>query len=477
MQTAAAYIRVSTDDQMEYSPDSQLKLIREYAERSNITLLEEYIFTEEGGISGKSMNKRPEFMRMIALSKKKPKPFDVILLWKFSRFARNMEEAITLKSMLKRNDIDVISISEPIPSGPFGDLIERVIEWSDSYYLVNLGQEVKRGMLERASRGLPVAPPPIGYYAADGRYLPSPDAPLVRAVFEDYLSGTGIRALAVKYSGLGLQTKRGNPVDSRAIEYILRNPVYAGKIRWSTGGKAASARHYKSPDIMIYDGQHEAIVPEELFNAVQARLDNQKHIYGKHQRPEQPLDWMLKGLVRCSACGSTLILINRKNPTLQCHSYGRGSCRVSHSISMAAAEEAVKEYLEKSAVTGSFMLSPKKPPTNPDEPLSAYKKMLENEHAKLRRINAAYQNGIDSLDEYCYNKTKIKHSIARLEAMMKETKPAPVDRIEYSKRITSVLNILNDPNQPPAAKNLALRSIIKKIVYNKPLHSFEVYFY
>ena len=111
MQTAACYIRVSTDDQLEYSPDSQLKLIQDYAAKNGIVLLEDCIFIEESGISGKSMNKRPEFMKMIAVSKKKPKPFDVILLWKFSRFARNMEEAITVKSMLKKNDIDVISIS------------------------------------------------------------------------------------------------------------------------------------------------------------------------------------------------------------------------------------------------------------------------------------------------------------------------------------------------------------------------------
>ena len=109
MKTAACYIRVSTDEQTEYSPDSQLKIIRDYAFKHDISLIEEYIFAEDGGKSGKNMAKRTEFMRLISLTKKKPKPFYIILVWKFSRFARNQEESIVLKSMLKKKDIDVVS--------------------------------------------------------------------------------------------------------------------------------------------------------------------------------------------------------------------------------------------------------------------------------------------------------------------------------------------------------------------------------
>ena len=79
MQTAAAYIRVSTDDQIEFSPDSQIKAIREYAKRNDIILPEEYVFVDEG-ISGRNAEKRPAFMRMLSIAKTKPKPFDVILL-------------------------------------------------------------------------------------------------------------------------------------------------------------------------------------------------------------------------------------------------------------------------------------------------------------------------------------------------------------------------------------------------------------
>lgn len=477
MKTAAAYIRVSTDDQLEYSPDSQLKVIRDYAEKNDITLLEDCIFMEDGGKSGKSMAKREKFLELIALSKKKPKPFDIILVWKFSRFARNQEEAITLKSMLKRNGIDVISISEPLPEGPFGDLVERIIEWTDSYYLVNLSQEVKRGMKERAGRGEPVAPPPIGYDSKDNQYIPNTDAEFVKGIFNDYLNGLGLRAIAVKYGDLGLRTKRGNLPDNRCIEYMLRNPVYTGKIRWSLDSRAASTRHYDNPNIMISEGKHQPIISEETFNQVQAKLDEQKRLYGKYQRCEQRIDWMLKGLIRCSECGSTLIAINTKSPSLQCHSYARGTCKVSHSITVKKATNAIIDYLENAAITGNFNLSLSETTQLSNDKETDYKRLIENEKIKLNRIKLAYQNGIDTLEEYKSNKAKILENISKFEKQQAKKPKKKISQDDYCDKIFKVLKVVRDKSQTEKAKNQALRSIIKKIVFNKSQNNFEVYFY
>ena len=86
MKTAAAYLRVSDERQDEFSPDSQLKLIREYCARNDISLPDDLIFYDDG-ISAKSDKKRDRFNEMIALAKQKEKPFQMILVWKFSRFA------------------------------------------------------------------------------------------------------------------------------------------------------------------------------------------------------------------------------------------------------------------------------------------------------------------------------------------------------------------------------------------------------
>ena len=146
IQRAALYIRVSTDDQAELSPESQLEEIKKYALRESLVLLPEHIYADTG-ISGKSASNRPEFMRMIAAAKGPDCPFSVILLWKYSRFARNQEESIFYKSVLRSKcGVDVVSVTEPLVSGPFGSLIERIIEWMDEFYSIRLSQEVRRSM-------------------------------------------------------------------------------------------------------------------------------------------------------------------------------------------------------------------------------------------------------------------------------------------------------------------------------------------
>ncbi len=120
---ACLYIRVSTEDQTELSPDAQKRLLLDYAQKNDMIVSGDFIFTES--VSGRHAQKRPEFQKMIALAKQPSHPIDVILVWKFSRFARNQEESIVYKSMLKKDNVDVISVSEPLIEGPFGSLIEH----------------------------------------------------------------------------------------------------------------------------------------------------------------------------------------------------------------------------------------------------------------------------------------------------------------------------------------------------------------
>lgn len=481
MQTAACYIRVSTDDQLEYSPDSQLKLIQEYAEKNDILLLENYIFIEDDGKSGKSIEKRDRFLDMLAVAKKKPCPFDLILVWKFSRFARNQEQAITIKSMLKKNNVEVISISEPLPEGPFGELIERILEWQDEYYLTNLSQEVKRGMAEKASRGEPITPPPIGYSMEKGMYVPNADADLVRGIFNDYINGMGLRAIAVKYTALGMRSKRGNPLDNRGIEYILRNPTYIGKIRWSTDGRAASTRHYDSPNIVITDGKHQPIINPDVFVAVGQRLDAQKRMYGKYQRPEQKCEYMLKGLVRCGDCNSTLVYISTKAPSLQCHKYARGQCAVSHNIKLETANAAVIKFIKDAFASDTYSFVKRKKTAENGLEVD-YEKLIANETAKLARVREAYEKGVDSLEEYRYNKQRIQSSIEKLrklesKANAETAPPTAAELQEFRRRLLDVIRTVTDPAQTELAKGIALRTVIEHITFHRPENSFEVYFY
>ena len=148
LRMGALYIRVSTHEQDELSPDAQKRLLLDYAKSNGIVVQKDAVFVES--VSGRNVKKRKEFQRMIAQAKSPEHPYDVILVWKLSRFARNQEESIVYKSMLKKDRVDVISVSEPVIDGPFGSLIERIIEWMDEYYSIRLSGEVLRGMGEKA---------------------------------------------------------------------------------------------------------------------------------------------------------------------------------------------------------------------------------------------------------------------------------------------------------------------------------------
>ena len=343
---AAAYIRVSTDDQAELSPDSQLEEIRKYAQREGLLLLEDCVYTD-AGISGKKAERRPEFMRMIAQAKAEDCPFSVILLWKFSRFARNQEESVFYKSILRSKcGIEVVSVTEPLIAGPFGSLIERIIEWMDEFYSIRLSQEVKRSMTVNAQRGKLQATPSFGYRAEGGKLIPLPDeATHVRRVFDSFVAGAGLWNIAKELNDQGVRTHRGNRFENRTIEYIIRNPVYIGKLRWNPTGR--SRRDFFDENIIVADGGHEPLISMEVWTAAQERMDRMKAQFGYKARPTYELKHWLSGLVRCSACGGTLIF--SKPHYFKCNNWVRAKCNHSQHIRADILAEAVIAKLAEDA--------------------------------------------------------------------------------------------------------------------------------
>lgn len=480
----AAYIRVSDERQDEYSPDSQLKKIREYAAREGYVIPDEYVFYDDG-ISGKSAKKRDDFNRMIAIAKEKTHPFDVIYVWKFSRFARNQEESMVYKNLLKKKGVAVVSVSEPIPEGHYGTLIERVIEWMDEFYLVNLGAEVTRGMTEKASRGEPTCAPPFGYVMREGNFYPDEEsgaADIVREVFERYASGEKQRALALSLGEKGVRTKYGNRPDNRWIDYMLCNPVYIGKIRWSLEGvRAVSRRDFDNENIMVVDGHHEPIISLDLWEKVQKIREDQKRQYPKYARREQPIEYMLKGLVRCSSCGGTIIMASAKSgkakiSTMQCHNYSRGHCKTSHSVTMPRLEAALFTGLEKALGEKQFAIIPQKPkratPTEVD-----YDKLIAVEERRLARAREAYLAEIDTLEQYRKHKEEVEARIKELEEKRDKGNVEKIDIDAFAKKVSKVLQFIRREDVTPKAKNEALHTIIETMVYEKANGNLAIYFH
>lgn len=469
MKVAAAYIRVSTEEQTELSPDSQIKLIRDYAKKNDMILPQEFIFQDDG-ISGRSAAKRPAFNKMIGVAKSKPKPFDVILLWKFSRFARNREDSIVFKSMLRKDlGIDVISITENLGDDKMSILIEALIEAMDEYYSVNLAEEVRRGMSEKFNRGKLVSSPPFGYDAVKGNLvINETEAAVVKRIYNDFINGKPIVALAKELNAEGIKNKRSKAFDNRGINYILTNPVYNGKVRWSTV-KAAKTRYKDLSNTKIINGVHKKIIDDELFKRAGAIMENNKNIYGYYGR-QQPADYIFKGIVRCHSCGSTL---TRSKNGLQCHSYSRGKCQTSHYISFKKLNVAIIDYLESSLNAPNLTVER----TDAKKDTVDYEKQLKNEKIKLERVKAAFENGIDTIDEYKNNKNRILKSIADIENKMQNSQIDNFDMEEFKGHIRMGIEALKNDDILPAEKNVILRQFISKIVYDSSEHLISIFFH
>ena len=483
LHTGAAYIRVSTDKQEELSPDAQKRLILDYAKQNRIIISSADIYIENG-ISGRNASKRPAFQEMIARAKSKEHPFDVILVWKYSRFARNQEESIVYKSMLKRDNVEVVSISEPVIDGPFGSLIERIIEWMDEYYSIRLSGEVLRGMTEKAMRGGYQSIAPFGYVSVGGGKPPEVDgaqADIVRRVYSSFLDGKTYNRISRDLNELGVATINGNPFEARTVKYMLENPFYYGKIRWNYTKRG---RELKDPgEWIIVDGRHDAIIAEADWLAVQERIKSISVPF-KRRDVASCKHW-LSGILRCSSCGATLgYNTNPRSPFFQCWKYTKGICQESHSMIAKKAEPNVISGLENSILTGDMKYKIVKPvPKDDFNELATLKEHLSRLAMKEKRIRDAYENGIDSLEEYRQNKTRIKNEKdAVSERISRLASPAdtPADfcpKEQLIRHVRAALAVLTDPAADNEAKGNAIRSVVDKIVYDKKTEHLDFFFY
>ena len=470
----ACYVRVSTNDQTEYSPDSQERLVREYAEKNGIYIPSEYVFREPEGISGRKADKRPEFQRMIGLAKQKPAPFSVILVWKFSRFARNQEESIVYKSMLKKQyGVDVVSVSEPLMEGPFGGLIERIIEWMDEFYSIRLGGEVRRGMAERLSRQKPVSPAPFGYRWENDNFAIDPEnAAIVREVFDRFISGESYIAIA-----RWLRTVAGDKRqwENRTVEYIIRNPVYTGKLRSGIHG-----RDFYGTQAQTHAGSHPPIISEDTFEAAYRRAEEIKARHPRYSHSDSAVPRTWTGLLKCSTCGATLASGGKTN-SWQCSRYMHGKgCSVSHYTTTAAVDAAVIPLIVHDFQTGDFMarldLSRFQ---NGTSDKSSIQRQLGRLQARLRRVREAYEAGVDTLAEYKASRETIEKEMEQLQEAMNA--PAPEIDLEevkrdFLERNRKHLDVLLDPEETPEHKNKALKEFVSYVVFDRTTNGYTVYY-
>lgn len=494
IRTGAAYIRVSTDDQLEYSPESQLEEIQAYCYRNNILLSNEHIYIEEDGRSGRKTKNRAAFQTMIAVAKEKPKPFDVILLWKYSRFARNQDESTFYKSMLRKKlGIDVVSISEPIMDGMYGRLIEMIIEWQDEFYSVNLSTEVTRSMRSRAKKGLYNGKMPLGYSKKPDELpvIVEEEAHIIRTIFQMFVNGYDRNYIVRYVNDRGFLTKTGKRFDVDAVKYILENPFYIGKVRWNRRASSADSELKDESEWIIADSHHEPLIDQETWDAAQKRTALLHETYTANRHPVSHTKHWLSGMVKCPYCGKSLSFKSgypqKRTGTVsgagfQCLGYRSGLHNESQYISEKKLTAAVLSSLHKVLESTDKVDFKLIRTSYTDQDLE--RRILESElfglDTKEKRIKDAYVNGIDSLEEYKINRDIICKRREELQEKLQELQELTVRPEDYKEQfltaVGSVVQVI-ESDAPYELKGEALRSVVQKIVLHKESDTLEFHYY
>ena len=285
MKNAVIYARYSSYNQTEMSIEGQLAECRRYAEKHALVIIQEYIDRAQSATT----DKRPNFQRMIEDSSYGT--FDIILVYQFDRFARNLNDAGYYRKILADNGVSVVSAMENIPNDSSGVITLGMIDAINQWYSSQLSEKARRGLRQRAellkynggNLTYGFAVDENGYYI-----LNETTAPIVKEIFERTAAGESGTDIAKDLNARGIRTVRGNKFGKNSFQSILRNERYKGT--------------YVYDDIKIPDAIPR-IVSDELFDEVQALLGT------KARRGHRPAveDYLLTGKLFCGHCKDQMI--------------------------------------------------------------------------------------------------------------------------------------------------------------------------
>lgn len=280
------YARYSSDNQREESIDGQLRECRAFAEKNDIQIMDVYI---DRALSAKTDN-RPDFQRMVKDSAKGN--FEVVLVWKLDRFARNRYDSAHYKTILRKNGVKVVSATEHISQGAEGILLESMLEGMAEYYSAELAEKVKRGMTENALKcKYNGGTLPVGYTVDENKFyqLDPVVAPIVADAFRHYAEGSSMREVVDELNIRGVRNTRGGKISINNVTNMLHNRKYMGE--------------YKFDDVVVPNGVP-VIISEELFERVQERMAKNKKAPAKHKAEDE---YLLTTKLYCRKCGCFMI--------------------------------------------------------------------------------------------------------------------------------------------------------------------------
>ncbi len=263
--------------------------------------------------------------------------FDVVIVWKFDRFSRKRYHSILYKEMLKENNVRVISATEIVPPDAGGMIVEALYEVLGEVSNCDLSEKVSRGMTDNALKckfnGGTI---PYGYCIDVQKHyqINSVQAPLVLELFHRYAGGESMTDIVEDLNARGFRTTRGNRFNKNSLNRIFGNRNYIGEY------------HHMG---IVTPGGIPAIIPEELFERVAARLQQNKHAPGKAKAPDR---YLLTTKLFCGLCKTMMVGDSANKPNGVIYRYYKCAAAKRHQCDKKAVR---KDWIEDKVL--AFLVS------------------------------------------------------------------------------------------------------------------------
>ncbi len=472
----AMYLRKSRAEELSDSVDETLKrhkeTLLEFATKNFLTVSKIY----EEVVSGESLYTRPKMLKLLA--DVEDGNYDAVLCMDIDRLGRGaMSDQGVILETLKSTDTKIIT-----PRKVY-DLNNEMDETYSEFETFMARQELKtikrrmqRGIKKTIEDGGYIANAPYGYNKATVDKRPTlsineDEARFVRMMFDMYVNkGMGCQHIADAINTMGAKPHRANQFGRTSIMKILHSPTYIGKIVWNQKTHIRKGTKGNQKHITVYnpkekwtvvDGIHPAIIDQTLFEQAQKISTGRYHPPANTGIVENPL----AGLVCCSHCGTLMQrqVIRHSGAYLMCQ---KPACMVSASLSLveSAVLDELKNTLERLRLEQKNVAQPAVDKSS--EILNVIEAERKTVESQIDKLHDFLEQGVYDIDTYLARQSLLKEKIAKLA----DTKNAVTvtHRTDYknvSKTIKDVLTAYDFAT--PQKKNLLLKSVIDKIVYNK----------
>lgn len=310
------YTRVSTSLQVDgYSLEAQTERLRRFANYEGMTVVKEY---SDEGYSGKNISGRPQFQQMMDAIIAGTDNVSYVLVFKLSRFGRNAADVLSSLQLMQDYGVNLICVEDGIDSSKdSGKLVISVISAVAEIERENILVQTMAGRRQKAMNGgWNGGFAPYGYELIEGKLVIAEDeAEIIRSIFDKFVHTTmGANGVAAWLNDHGYHKKvrQNGKLDvftAHFVKQVLDNPVYMGKIAYGRrknekiSGKRNEYHIVKQDNYSLYDGIHDAIISEELWQqAHEKRVDTGV----KADKKEKEHEYILSGLLKCPGCGAPM---------------------------------------------------------------------------------------------------------------------------------------------------------------------------